>query len=598
MKKIFYFFLCFSFFSANAQQINSGPLVGGVTPSSARIYYRTNVNANFNIEVDLDTLFNNPQIFNCTTSSNSNNVIIKDVTGLLSNQKYYYRAEINNNYHTIGSFKTFPNEGVSGNYKVVVGSCNYHDHWSGGGALSPDSYFNDILFNSIVDFDPYVVLHLGDWNYPSTAFGWDYNLNDSLVAESFSLRYQDYNMLNYIMPNLPVDYIYDDDYSQNNSAGWTYPTINTANDSSGNPYFILADPSMPNGIRTGAIEGYFTNFPGYPQTDTTAIHHSFKLGNIEFFVLDTRLSKDPIHEVFVFDSTTLTYSFNPPQGHSTLGETQKNWLLNELSTSNADWKVICSSVVFNKQFTTLLPILINKQPDNKELIKFAADLAYMWAGYPEDMDDLLNTINDQNIENVIMLSGDTHSSMMDDGTNSGIPELSASGWAAGNEGVLNYTIDSIALDIGIPNFVETVLWNGGGNGINNINFSDTYGTLEFFSTDSLRMCIKDEFNQLLSCQTIPFGNSTAITRKYIPQNDLLLVYPNPAKNSLKCVVSETYTSSKIRIEIYSMDGMKKVAEEFIDSNNIIISLKDINKGTYVLQLTSKNQTLQKKFIKH
>ena len=91
MKKICYFLLCFSFYSFSAQQINSGPLVGGVTSSSARIYYRTNVSANFNIEVDLDTLFNNPQIFNCTTSSNSNNVIIKDVTGLSSNQKYYYR---------------------------------------------------------------------------------------------------------------------------------------------------------------------------------------------------------------------------------------------------------------------------------------------------------------------------------------------------------------------------------------------------------------------------------------------------------------------------------------------------------------------------
>ena len=168
----------------------------------------------------------------------------------------------------------------------------------------------------------------------------------------------------------------------------------------------------------------------------------------------------------------------------------------------------------------------------------------------------------------------------------------------GNEGFLNYTIDSIALDIGIPNFVETVLWNGGGNGINNINFSDTYGTLEFFNTDSLRMCIKDEFDQLLSCQTILFGNTTTNARKYKPKNDLLLVYPNPAKNSLKCVVSDTFNRFNITINIYSYDGKRVITEKHQMTNELIISIDELTKGAYVIELLSNEKSIRKRFIKH
>ena len=49
-----------------------------------------------------------------------------------------------------------------------------------------------------------------------------------------------------------------------------------------------------------------------------------------------------------------------------------------------------------------------------------------WAGYPEDTEFLIDIIKNNDIKNVIMVSGDSHSSYIDDGANSVLPEISSS----------------------------------------------------------------------------------------------------------------------------------------------------------------------------
>ena len=584
---------------AYAQVLTHGPLVGGVTESSARIYFGFDNTVTFSIQVAKDTLFTSPIPVSATADAGSYYAVIADVTGLDADTRYYYRINTGSSWSSkLGTFKTFPAVGDTGYYRVVVGSCNYHDHYAGGGATSPDTYYNDVLFGSIIDFDPHIVLHLGDWNYPPSALGAYYNLDPQKVNQSFRLRYQDYNFSTHIMPNIPVDYIYDDDNSQNGNAGWTYPTISTGTDPLGGTYYILEDQPMPSGVREGAIEGYFNNFPGYAQVDTSGIHHSFKLGNIEFFVLDTRSSKDPVHEVFQFNSLLYTYTFSPPPGHTTLGEAQRDWLLDGLKNSTADWKVVCSSVVFNQNFGSLMSLLIPVQLIDRSVIELAAAIAYMWPGYPEDSDALLDAINANDIKNVVMLSGDTHSSMIDNGSNAGLPELSASGWAAGNEAILNWSIDSVAqrFSLGLTS-VKDFLWNGGGSGIDNTNFSDTYGTMEFFYTDSLRMCVIDEFDQVLACQTIMYDSSSPVgVRQYVPETMFLVVYPNPAKDQLK-ILMRNAPQQEVSIQVVDLQGKVVIQQQFTDEA-FIIPIQQLAGGTYLLQVESGGHLEQRKFVKH
>lgn len=589
-----------------SQEIISGPVLGGVTETTARIYYRTDVPADLRIELATDSDFTETVDFFSATSPDNEYAVITHLTGLTGDTRYYYRVFVGEVlYDTLGYFRTFPQAGQPGYYRVVVGSCNYDNFRNGGGATSDDNYMNDVLFGSIKEFDPHLVIHLGDWNYPPSRFGADFNLFPDKRADAFSFRYEDYNFRKYIQPHFPIDYMYDDSYSYNGSAGWTWPRISTETLPNGQTKYVLTDEPMDPGIRTGNIEGYFDHFPGYQQVDTSGVHHSFMLGNIEFFITDTRNSKDPVHAGFRYNETLNIYTWQAPAGHSTLGSIQRDWLLNGLRNSQADWKIIGSSVVFNKRMRDLINIVLAGQLIDRSLVEFATAISYMWAGYPSDMFSIIDAVNEDSIENVIVLSGDTHSSMLDDGSNSGIPEVSSSGWAAGNEGYLNKTIDDLFGSLGLPYTTRDFLWNGGGTGVANDYIGDSYATLEFFYQDSMRACIVDEFDQILSCMTILYegerdssGVPTAIS--YIPELDFRLIYPNPARDRIHIQFGDAISRAEsVELTITGSDG--RVYQNYLVSDRTeqhIVQITDLAHGVYLLSLEVDGEAFSRRFVKH
>jgi alkaline phosphatase D len=581
-----------------AQIITHGPVLGAVTPTSARIYYSTNIPANLTIQVSKDSLFSEITPFVNTTTTASYRTAITPITGLNPSTRYYYRVLVNDVLQPgRGTFRSFPPEGEPGYYRIVVGSCNYNPG-PGGGSGNP-FYQNDLMFQDIVDFDPDMVIHLGDWGFPPAALGSNYNLFPDRRAESFRLRYQDYNFKKFIQPNLPVDFVYDDDYSHNGTAGWTWPSIRQETLPNGNIKYALYDNLHPEGVREGAIEAYFDHFPGYGQVDTSGVHHSFRIGNVEFFILDTRSSKSPVHQSFKYNPLLNIYSFNPPAGHTTLGPAQMQWLLDGLSNSTADWKVIGSSVVFNRALGNLIETVLLGQLFDRSLIEFATALGYMWGGYPKDQNTLLKHIKDNNINNVIMLSGDTHSSMLDDGKNAGLPEVSSSGWSAGDEGYLNSSIDSIVQMLGLPISVGDVLWNGGGNGIGNFgtNYNDTYARMEFFGRDSMRACVIDEFLQTLGCMTILSKGIPTGTSTFNIQDMYILAYPNPAKDALKITLQKELPAGSF-YTVSDIQGKQLIRSDIGQGHlQMTIPLNGLSHGMYVLSLHTEGQVHSKKFLK-
>jgi len=593
----------------NAQQIVTGPVLGGVTANEARIYYRTDIPADLLIEVSMDQGFSNLASFENSTSDQTNHTAITEINGLESNTRYYYRVKVDGVvFDTISYFTTFPEDGEKGYYKVVFGSCNYDNERDGGGGSGSQNYVNDVLFQSILDFDPRFVLHLGDWNYPPSRFGANYNLDQEKRANSFSFRYEDYHFSRYILPYFPVDYMYDDAYSYNGAAGWTWPAISTDILPNGDTKYVLMDIPMDPGIRTGNIQGYFDHFPGYEQVDTSGVHHSFKMGNIEFFIVDTRNSKDPVHAGFQYNSLLNAYTWQPPQGHSTLGEIQKEWLLDGLRNSDADWKVIGSSVLFNRQLFDLMDLVLLGQLVDRSIIEIAATIAYLWPGYPEDMFDLLDAVRQDSIENVILLSGDTHSSMMDDGTNSGIPEISSSGWSGGDEGYFNDLIDDLIEQLSLPFTTKDFLWNGGGTGVDNDYFGDSYVTLEFFYQDSMRSCVIDEFGQSLVCMTLLYegekDSSDIVTTDhsytYVPETAFRLLYPNPSRDQIRVDFNSGFQADE-RSMIVLMDEAGKQLRQFTGlagMDHLEFDISYLPAGIYLLQVIHGQQMEVRKFVKH
>jgi len=270
--------------TCQAQFITHGPLIGGVTDTSARMYVKTATPQGFEVEIDMNASFAAPRIFADSTRHNLYGAVIPNLTGLQPDVRYFYRLRFGATVDSLtGTFKTFPAPGSRTPLKIVVGSCNYDDIFS--------------LFQHLQNFQADLFLHLGDWNWPPAQFGNDYNLHPDKIAGSFASRYADDNMRHFVFPSTPVDYIYDDDYSWNDSEGWTYPRAHFTIDSNGKVRTFLETDTMPAGIREGAIKGYFDHFPGYDPVDTAqGIYHSFRIGNVEIFMLDVRNSQLPLQK--------------------------------------------------------------------------------------------------------------------------------------------------------------------------------------------------------------------------------------------------------------------------------------------------------------
>ena len=97
------------------------------------------------------------------------------------------------------------------------------------------------------------------------------------------------------------------------------------------------------------------------------IYYTFASGQTEFFVLDTRSHRDP-------------------SAGTMLGSTQKQHLKQWLTDSDARFKFIVSSVQWND---------LARKDDG-------------WFGFPEERQEIFDTIRDEGVFGVVLLSGDRH----------------------------------------------------------------------------------------------------------------------------------------------------------------------------------------------
>ncbi|MDX2001116.1 MAG: alkaline phosphatase D family protein [Chitinophagales bacterium] len=583
-------------FIAFSQFITAGPIVGGVTSEAARIYIMTDSARVFVLELDTSMAFANPISINGQTDTTDFLKTIVNVSDLQPSTKYYYRFMFNGVADTLqGSFKSFPEAGERGYYKILVGSCNYN--------------VNSPLFQSIKNFEPDLFLHLGDWNWPPAQFGDSYCLYPDKVAASFAARYRDDNMRKFILPFTPVDYIYDDDYTYNDSEGWTYPNDYITTDSLGRTVTVFVTNNLPPGISRGAIKGYSENFPGYDLIDSAhGIYHKMALGNVDIFMLDARTHRTPKFEAFSYDADSNRWSFHPDSNHTMIGKEQRDWLINGLLTSDADWKLVSSGIVFNKRYRFYIDVgmaiqnlVFTYAGRTGTGATLSSSLAYNWAAYPADQDTLIKLYQTKQVQDLVMLTGDSHSTAIDDGTNAGIPELNASGLAANDEGYAYYYIDSVSQAFGFPS-LKTSMWNGGGNGIDNRNFSDSYGTVEIFGNDSIRLCAKDEMDQTMGCITMRHSSKTSGMDTYYSRPEYLirLLYPNPAKDRLEILLSDSHILKKAdRCTLTDVNGrvIQSFRSDDFNGKSLIIPVKDFAPGTYIITFESGNKKESRQFIR-
>lgn len=153
------------------------------------------------------------------------------------------------------------------------------------------------------------------------------------------------------------------------------------------------DKTYPNKkISLSILDQYFPLYPIGPNGDW----QQFTYGDADFFLLDSRSQRDETKEPDSPDKSML-------DGDNLGDAGQKTWLFNGLKNSQATWKFILTPVIFN--------------PTTK-----AWD---SWGAYQTERQEILDFVRLNRIANVIFLAGDIHMGAIDDGKNSGLPEMVA-----------------------------------------------------------------------------------------------------------------------------------------------------------------------------
>ncbi len=345
-------------FKARARQhpvaLLHGPLLGSVTSTRARIWVRTARESDVQIVASISRDFKDPIISAVVRTSRSNDLTaVVQVSGLQPNTRYHYRIFLNEREVGRGlrmSFRTYPSPGTGGIYRVGFG---------GGGGYVPE---HERMWDTLADRRLHAFIALGDNVY----------IDSPKVAATQRYCYyrrQSRPEWRRLTASTPVFAVWDDhDFGTNDSYGgpdknrpaWKLPVWRIFKENWANPYY-------------GGSDGR----PG--------VWHSFSIGDVEFFLLDSRF-----------------YRTDAGKKRGTmLGPDQKRWLLGKLKTSTATFKIIASPVPWAagaKGGTQMTPD--GPQAGGQDT----------WDGFPREREEIFSFIEKNRIAGVFLISADRHRS--------------------------------------------------------------------------------------------------------------------------------------------------------------------------------------------
>lgn len=302
-----------------------------------------------------------------TVDSTTDYCVKIDVTGLQPNTWYFYEFTALGRNSLIGRTKTAPIGGIDQLRFAFVACANY-----------PYGYFN--VYDGIRNRnDVDVVLHLGDYIYEGgfALFG---IRNDQLPDHEiikladYRQRYSTYRLdpaTRKVHQQYPFICVWDDHETANNS--YRDGAENHSPASEG-PWVLRKAAGQQ------ANDEWIPN--RLPEKgNINKIWRKISYGNLaDLFMLDTRL----------YARTLQGGNLNDTAKHL-IGNEQMEWLKNELLNSKAKWKIIGQQVMMGN----LTPFGITLNDDQ-------------WDGYTVERQKLYDIILNNNVQNVVVLTGDIH----------------------------------------------------------------------------------------------------------------------------------------------------------------------------------------------
>lgn len=533
-----------------------------------------------------------------TTTDPTKDYTVKiDATGLSPNTWYYYEFTALGKNSIRGRTRTTPIANGDSLRFAVVSCANYEA-----------GFFNVYkVIKERNDID--AVISLGDYIYeyetggysPNPTSGRAWEPQDEITTLSdYRTRYSTYHLDEDLMrlhQQYPFIVVWDDHESANDA--WKDGAENHTPGTEGN--WINR--------KSEAKQAFFEWLPirVTGTSDPYQIYRDISFGNLlELVMLDTRLhGRD---EQAGTSGSTVT-----DNNRQLLGTDQFNWLGNRLSNSNAQWKILAQQVM-------MAPL---------EVFGFAVN-GDQWDGYPAERNRVFNYILQNNISNVVVLTGDIHSSWAND-----LPTSSYnSGTGAGSAGVefVTPSVTSPGVDLGVGasliqlsndhiKYVDLSLhgfilldvnqtrvqsdWYYV-NTIDNSSGGYSYGESYYVNQNQRHLNSTNNNSQprpgLTSTIQAPecpramiFTNVANISEELT----IIGVYPNPAINELSL---QLYTgqSDQVKTTILDLSGKQIDYHEYsVTANNTVVlkmDLSTLSTGMYLLKVETKGQQKVLKFM--
>lgn len=405
-----------------------GVASGDVTDESAVLWTRVNRKAKVKVEVAYDPYFNNV-IFKAKKRARArNDFTVKFFPDdLPANRTLYYRFRAGNQTSETGKFKTapYPTTWTDLKFAYSADSDSFH--------VNPD---NGFLFNNFAVLDavrkekPDFFVYLGDTIYADGIFRTQFlNLPESETLEEYRADYKKnrgVSALAELMRSTSIIAAWDDHEIHDN---WAGASVDPKRFRDGRKAFLEYMPMVKkfplgedddgedDGDDLGEDEGKDKTCAGDPLVRT------FQWGrDVEVIALDERSCRsdsaildctfpgaplpdlaptlpEPVRSEFPFNQFVTQ---SPPPGcldairdpsRTMLGKRQKEFLKKRLLKSDATYKVILNQVGMQQLFA----------------------LPYdRWEGYEAERKEILNFVRDNKIENVIFLTTDLHSNIMNE----------------------------------------------------------------------------------------------------------------------------------------------------------------------------------------
>ncbi|MEZ5023793.1 MAG: alkaline phosphatase D family protein [Chitinophagales bacterium] len=557
--------------------------------------------------ISKDTLFTDTlQQGVFTTNADRDYTVKVDVQGLDPNTYYYYEFSALNKNSIMGRTKTAPDQINSiDQLRFAVVSCSNY----------PSGYFTvyeEVFERNDVD----AVLHLGDYIYEygenSLLSGPRQNLPDYEIIElaDYRLRHATYKLdedSRKMHQNYPIISTWDDHESANNS--WRDGADNHSPNSEG-------EWSVRKAV---SHQAYYEWMPiRIPdENNLDRIWRKLNYGNLaDIFVLDTRL----------YDRDEQGQPYDDPN-KKLIGPEQMEWLQQGMANSTAKWKIIAQQVV-------MAPLVIPDYGNEEILLTINSD---QWDGYLADRTKLYDFIVDNSIDNVVVLTGDIHTSWANDLPYSIFDYNKYTGAGSIAVEFVSTSVTSTSSPIPLPpvsGLIRQVLpyikyVELSRKGYTLLDLTEEKAQGDFYTVNSIQnpnsnsvyrqsWYTADGENHLVRADTatvqaaplapiapcdpreMPTEDTTTVGLQETTLGDILNIYPNPFYNDL-VIEAHLFESNKVDVSIVDTKGSYVLTRDLgnLQKGRNLIEINDLNLpvGIYKLLLTVGNDVIKRSVVK-